>query len=172
MHSNTTLKPSGAEKRESTVLARSLACFSCSSCVACGCECEWAEGGLGRQNTSSAKPLSLAKAKRAGLMSTATTRHAPVCLASAQANRPIVPTPNTKTDWPASSLQRRDAWITTESGSAREASSNEQLSGNLYCFILSCDIGLMDTENIRMKDMGWMVELCLEGPVNMGEASR
>jgi hypothetical protein len=91
--------------------------------------------GAGRQYTSSAKPFFLANSRRTGLMSTATTRRAPRCFARAHARRPIAPTPNTRTDsrWEEEPrLQRREAWISTERGSASAASSNETSSGSLW----------------------------------------
>ena len=95
----------------------------------CGWCCD--EPGMGRQKTSSANPLVLANSRRWGLMSTATTREAPLCFASAQARRPIAPTPNTRTDWPWVRRHRREAWMRTERGSASAACSNVQVSGRL-----------------------------------------
>jgi hypothetical protein len=50
-----------------------------------------------------------------------TTREAPWAFARAQARRPMVPTPKTRTVWPLESSARFDAWRRTESGSARAA---------------------------------------------------
>lgn len=121
VHSKTTSKPSGAEKADRKERVVSRAFLSCSSAraagvVGCGLvedddwegdeqqplvgnwECD-DDDGVGRQKTSSANPFFFANSSLEGLMSIATTRDAPVCFASAQARRPMAPTPKTRTDW-------------------------------------------------------------------------
>ena len=106
--------------------------------------------GRGKQYVSSASPFSLANWRRWALMSSATTREAPRARASAHASSPMAPTPNTSTLFGGSfcedveveaeeeeeeeeeSPTRRAAWMRTESGSARAASSSERLSGSLF----------------------------------------
>jgi len=58
-------------------------------------------------------------------------RDAPSDLATAQARRPMVPTPKTRTVWPAVMFARRVAWMRTDRGSASAACSNVQEAGRL-----------------------------------------
>lgn len=124
VHSKTTSKPSSSPNCDIAEEMFSFARLSCSSVVL-------ALSADGRQWTSSAKPLVLAKLRRPWLMSMATTFDAPDAFASEQARRPIAPTPNTRTVCPDCRLARREACSRTDNGSARAAWSNEQLSGSL-----------------------------------------
>jgi hypothetical protein len=123
-HSKTISNPSGTSKCFKAISILILARRNCSSFV-------FALSTLGGQYVSFAKPLAFTKSKRSWLMSIATMSEAPRDLASAQARIPIAPTPRTRMVWPGETFARRDAWMSTESGSASAACSKEQLSGRL-----------------------------------------
>lgn len=124
VHSKITSNPSSSPNAFNTVADVSFARRNDSSG-------DLARGPAGRQKTSSAKPCDLAKSRRAWLMSMATTRDAPVALATAQARRPIAPAPQTRTRCPALHWARREAWMRTDRGSASAARSKEQSFGSL-----------------------------------------
>jgi len=132
-----------------------------------GDEDEWEDDGdgEGRQYTASAKPCLFANASLTGLISIAQTLEAPVCLARAHARRPIAPTPNTRTDWEGARPHRREAWMTTESGSASEAWSKVHVSGKLDDVWLSSGKG--GKGDTLMQHMGRVIHLRLQGAINM-----
>lgn len=86
---------------------------------------------IGKQYVASANPSRRAKSSRCWLMSSATMRFAPLERASAQARRPMAPTPKTRTVWFSWRFARREAWMRTERGSASAAWSKVTLSGML-----------------------------------------
>jgi hypothetical protein len=131
VHSKTTSKPKGASNSDRAACAFSLARRSCSSLVLALSVGE-------RQYVCDANPWAFAKSSRVWLMSIATTRAAPSDFATAQARRPIAPTPKTRIFWPGVTLARREAWMRTERGSARAAWSKLQLSGRLEGSVRKC----------------------------------
>lgn len=155
VHSKTMSKPSGSDSSFKKVCTVDLAFWTISSRAALiggtlplTPEAPGAVGSRGgRQYVLSAQPHSRANSSRFESMSMAQTLRAPKAFASAQARRPIVPTPKTRTALPLAKggcdadgealvccghrPTRDPAWRRTDSGSARDANVRGNESGIL-----------------------------------------